>query len=171
MPLPRTAAPYQQIAACIVATLATMALPRVGEAARPSVRDFPVSLCPAHFGRPVSADGRTVQNLPVRLRPELVFVAPRSSVDVTFSNCGRVQDPNVTVRLDNFAVVKKAFFEGHQVNREPTSFDDEGNPVFDTSDCYQDQHQGWSNTVGSDFDPAQKGLCAPGKAIRPRTGR
>jgi hypothetical protein len=162
MPLPRSAALRQQVGACVVASLATMALPRVAEAARASVRDFPVSLCPAHFGRPVSADGKTVQNLPVRLRQELVFVAPRSSVDVTLSNCGPVRDPNVTVRLDDFAVVRKAFFEGHQVDLEPTSFDDEGNPVFDTSDCYQDQHQGWSKTVGSVFDPAQKGLCGPG---------
>lgn len=138
-------------------------------AARPRemVRDFPISYCPVHSGKPVNADGSDVLvGSPARLRDELGFTAPGTSVVVTVSTCsaGTVLQPAAEIGLDSFAVIRASAFLASQIDiRDPSVPDRWRVDPFGEDDCYK-AHFGespFSRTVGTLYPPTLKPACGP----------
>jgi hypothetical protein len=131
------------------------------------VRDFPVSYCPVHGGKPVNDDGTDVLvGSPARVRDEPRFTASGTRVVVTFSTCsaGAVLQPDAEVGLDSFAVIRAAAFVANQVDRRDASVPDRWRVGEFTEDgCYR-AHGGelpFSRTVGTLFPPTLKPACGP----------
>jgi hypothetical protein len=129
----------------------------VAAAPRQVVRDFPVSYCPVHLGKPVGLDpeGNPILLLdsPTRVRPELSFTATGTVMMVTLSTCsaGTVLQPEVEIGLDNFAVIRSSGFIANQV-RYP----------FTADGCYfRSGTPAYSSAVGTRVDPSVRPGCGP----------